>query len=136
VKGFKFGINICFDGRHEDTIEAMRRAGVDAIHHPHGNGLSLGRNAEEWTRGKMVYVVPRAVHARAYILVNNSAESIEFPGGSFSYGSGALVLDPLGQVVTRTTQKTRSEKMILVTLVRPLSRLVPDFEMQGLTSRT
>ena len=54
VDGFRFGINICADGRQEDTIQAMKEAKVDVIHHPHGNYLSLGRDAEEWTRGKMV----------------------------------------------------------------------------------
>jgi predicted amidohydrolase len=132
VDGFRFGINICADGRQEDTIQAMKEAKVDVIHHPHGNYLGLGRDAEEWTRGKMVYFVPRATFSRAYILINNSAGDTKHPRGVNQYGSGALVIDPLGQVVDRTTQQDRTEKMIVVTVKRPLSELVPPFELRRL----
>ena len=132
IDGFRFGILICLDGRHQDTIEAMKRAHVDIIHHPHGNGVgSLGREADEWTRSKTVYFVPRAVYARAYILVNNSAEDTEQPDRTLQFSSGALVIDPLGQVVTRTTQRDRTEKMILTTLQKPES-LIPDGELRVL----
>ena len=132
IDGFRLGINICYDGRFSDTIEAMKREKVDMIHHPHGNWLSLGQDAEEWTRGKLVYFVSRAVYSRAYILINNSAGDMEQPSGTAQFGSGALVIDPLGQVVTRTLERDRSEKMVLATLTRPLSRLVPEFELKRL----
>ena len=132
VDGFRFGINICADGRREDTIQAMKEAKVDMIHHPHGNYLSLGRDAEEWTRGKMVYFVPRATFSRAYILINNSSGDTKHPRGVNEYGSGAVVIDPLGQVVDRTTQKDRTEKMIVVEIKRPLSALVPPYELRHL----
>ena len=132
IDGFKLGINICADGRNEGTIKAMKDAEVDVIHHPHGNWLSLGKDAEEWTRGKMVYFVARATFARAYILINNSAGDTELPEGVSSFGSGALVVDPLGQVMDRTAQKDRKEKMIIVTLKKPLSSLIPPFEMARL----
>ena len=130
IDGFRFGILICFDGRHLETVEAMKNAQVDIIHHPHGNLVgSLGREAEEWTRSKMVYFVPRAVHARAYMLVNNSAGDTVQPDRTVQFSSGALVIDPLGQVVERTTQPDRTEKMILARLVRPES-LIPEGELQ------
>ncbi len=132
VDGFRLGVSICADGRHHDTIDALRRAGVDVIHHPHGNSLGLGRNAEEWTRGKTVYFVPRAVHSRSYVLINNSAGDARYPAGVTRFGSGALIIDPLGQVVSRTAQRSRSEKMITATLTKPLSLLIPDFEMRRL----
>jgi predicted amidohydrolase len=132
VDGFRFGINICADGRQEDTIQAMKDSKVDMIHHPHGNYLSLGKDAEEWTRGKMVYFVPRATFSRAYILINNSAGDTKHPRGVNEYGSGALAIDPLGQVVDRTTQQDRKEKMIVVTLKRPLAALVPPYELRHL----
>jgi len=132
IDGFRLGINICFDGRQTDTIQAMKDANVDVIHHPHGNYLGLGEDADQWTRGKMVYFVPRATFARAYILINNSAGDTEYPRGVNSYGSGALVLDPLGQVVARTTQHDRKEKMIVATLKKPLSTMIPPFELNRL----
>lgn len=132
VDGFKLGINICYDGRHTDTIEAMNDARVDVIHHPHGNWLGLGADAEEWTRGKMVYFVPRAVRARAYILINNSAGDTPNPGRTLQFASGALVIDPLGQAIQRTRDKNRSENMLLASLVKPLSVLIPEFEMRHL----
>ena len=132
VDGFRFGINICADGRREDTIQAMKDAKVDVIHHPHGNYLSLGRDSEEWTRAKMVYFVPRATFSRAYILINNSAGDTENPRSVNQFGSGALAIDPLGQVVDRTTQRDRKEKMIVVEIKRPLSALVPPFELKHL----
>jgi predicted amidohydrolase len=132
VDGFRLGILICFDGRHPDTLEAMKQAKVDVIHHPHGNTTgNLGREAEEWTRSKMVYFVPRAVQSRAYMLVNNSAEDTPQPGRTLQYSSGALVIDPLGQVVTRTTQRDRREKMVLATLKKP-EALIPVGELQRL----
>ena len=136
IDGFRIGINICADGRQAGTVEALRKKRVDVILHPHGNVLSLGRNSEEWTRGKMVYFVPRAIHARAYVLVNNSAGDTVDPGGRMRFGSGALAIDPLGQVVKRTVQTTRSEKMIVVDLERPLDRMIPDFEMERLGGRS
>ncbi len=135
VAGFRFGINICADGRQEDTIQAMKEAKVDVIHHPHGNYLGLGQDAEEWTRGKMVYFVPRATFSRAYILINNSAGDTIRPRGAIQYGSGALAIDPLGQVVDRTTQHDREEKMIVVEIKRPLAALVPSYERRRLHRR-
>jgi len=129
IDGFRMGVNICFDGRHEDTLQAMIKKKVDLIHHPHGNTLGLGREAEEWTRGKLTYFAPRAIAARAYILIHNSAGDTVSPNTTNQYGSGALIVDPLGQAVARTTQKTRSEKMVFATLKKPLSVHVPDFEL-------
>ena len=129
VDGFRFGILICFDGRHQDTIEAMKKAHVDIIHHPHGNTVGgLGREAEEWTRSKMVYFVPRAVQARTHILVNNSAEDTPQPHAIQRYSSGALIVDALGQVVSRTRQKDRTEKMIIATLKKPAA-IIPVGEL-------
>ena len=92
----------------------------------------MGKDAEEWTRGKIVYFAPRAIYARAYILINNSAGDTKLPDGVSHFGSGALAIDPLGQVMDRTTQKDREEKMIVVTLKKPLSSLIPSFEMDRL----
>ena len=132
IDGFRMGILICFHGRHADTIDAMKKAHVDVIHHPHGNTVGgLGREAEEWTRSKMVYFVPRAIAARSYILVNNSAEDTVQADRTLRYSSGALVVDPLGQAVTRTMQKDRSEKMIFATLKKPVN-LIPPGELRQL----
>ena len=110
----------------------MRKARVDLIHHPHGNTLGLGTDAEEWTGGKLVYFVPRAVQARAYLLINNSAGNTASPNETLSFGSSAMILDPLGQVVKRTTQPTRTEKTLVTTIKKPWSELVPDFEIKHL----
>src|SRR5262245_61026986 len=130
IDGFRFGIVICADGRNETTILEMKKAGVDVIHHPHGNWVgNLGRDAEEWTRSKLVYIGPRAVTSRAHILINNSAGDIVEPTGTRQFGSGALVIDSLGQVVRRTEQRDRAERMVLVTLAHPLS-LIPMGELR------
>jgi len=47
------------------------------------------------------------------------------------YSSGALVVDPFGQVVTRTMQRDRREKMVLATLKKP-EALIPSGELQRL----
>jgi predicted amidohydrolase len=134
IDGFRFGIVICADGRHETTILEMKKAGVDVIHHPHGNYVgNLGRNAEEWTRSKLVYIAPRALTSRAHILINNSAGDIVEPTETRQFGSGALVIDSLGQVVRRTDQQDRHERMILTTLAHPLS-LIPSGELQKLSA--
>ena len=130
IDGFRFGVLICADGRQLASIEAMKKNQVDVIHHPHGNTVGgLGREAEEWTRSKMVYFVPRAVHARSYILVNNSAADTEQPDRTLQYSSGALVVDPLGQAVTRTAYRDRTEKMIFATLKHPAT-LIPPGELR------
>ncbi len=132
IDGFRFGILICADGRVPSTIRAMKKAKVDVIHHPHGNLVGhLGREAEEWTRSKTVYFVPRAVFARAHIIINNSAEDTKQPRKTNRYSSGAVVIDPLGQVVGRTDVADRKEKMILATLRKP-EDLIPPFELQQL----
>ena len=134
IDGFRFGILICADGRHETTIQQMKKAGVDVIHHPHGNWVgNLGRDAEEWTRAKLVYFAPRALTARAHVLINNSAGDTLEPTGARQFGSGALVIDSLGQVVRRTEQQDRAERMIMVTLAHPLS-LIPPGELRILSN--
>ncbi len=47
------------------------------------------------------------------------------------YSSGALVLDALGQVVNRTIQTDRKEKMIIATIQKP-DALIPDGELRML----
>jgi hypothetical protein len=126
---------ICADGRQESTILQMKKAGVDVIHHPHGNYVgNLGRDAEEWTRSKLVYIAPRALTARAHILVNNSAGDIVEPTGTHQFGSGALVIDSLGQVVRRTEQRDRAPRMIVATLTHPLA-LIPPGELRILAAK-
>ena len=132
IEGFRVGVNICSDARHQGTLEALARKNVDIILQPHGNILGRGQNADEWTLAKVAYVADRAIRARAYILLNNLAGDVIEPEQTLSFGSGALVLDPMGQVVKRTTQKTRTEKMIVVTLLKPLSLVIPPFEMKRL----
>ena len=135
MDGFRFGVVICADGREEQTILAMKKAEVDVVHHPHGNWVgSLGQDAEEWTRSKLVYIGPRAVTARAHMLVNNSAGDMAEPGGKQQFSSGALVIDSLGQIARRTDQRDRSERWILVTLPQPVS-LIPPGEQRRLAAR-
>ena len=132
IDGFRFGMLICWDGRYKQTIEVMKKAHVDVIHHPHGNAVGgLGRHAEEWTRSKMVYFAPRATFARAHIIINNSAGDTAQPDGDMRFSSGALVLDVLGQVVNRTMQTDRNEKMIIATIQKP-SALIPEGELRML----
>ncbi len=132
VDGFRFGILICADGRHSATIDAMKNNMVDVIHHPHGNWVGgLGREAEEWTRSKIVYFAPRAIHARAHILINNSAESTEQPDKTHLFSSGAVAIDPLGQIIKRTEQTDRSEKVIIFELKKP-EALIPPGELKAL----
>jgi len=131
IDGFKVGINICFDGRHQDTLDALINQSVDIILHPHGNPMFLGKDAEEWTRGKMVYLVPRAFEAKAYILANNSAGDLERPDGSTRFGSGAIVIDPLGQAIARTSSHNRDEQYVIAD-IKPLSELIPEREFNQL----
>jgi hypothetical protein len=46
-----------------------------------------------------------------------------------------MVIDLLGQVVDRTTQPDRNEKIINVTIKKPLSELVPPCELRRLHER-
>jgi predicted amidohydrolase len=133
IVGIRFGINICADSRQMDTIEALAARGVRLVHNPHANFLSLGQNAEEWTRGKLVYYLPRVIACRAHILINNVAGSVcDTAGTSYAFSSGAMILDPLGQVVVRTTQTDCGEKMVISTVDTDLASYVPRFELDRL----
>ena len=137
VKGLCFGINICADSRQTETIDALAAQGVDLVHNPHANGLGLGADAEEWTRGKLVYYLERVQRCRAHMLVNNIAGTATYGASeSMDYSSGAMILDPLGQVVARTTQRDREEKMLVATIDTDLRRYVPDFELKHLQRQT
>lgn len=129
IKGICFGINICADSRHLDTIEALAARGVRLVHNPHANFVSLGKDAEEWTRGKLVYYLKRVFACRAHILINNIAGAVQDTiGTSYEFSSGAMILDPLGQVVARTTQVDCEEKMVVSTIDTALERYIPQFE--------
>ena len=65
------------------------------------------------------------------MLVNNSAEDTKQPRQTLRYSSGALVIDPLGQIASRTTQRDRTEKMIITTLRKP-EQLIPPGELKRL----
>ncbi len=135
IDDFRIGISICYDSNFPVLIKRLKKKNVDLILYPHGNVRWLGRDAEEWSRGKIVRAVPNAIAARAYVAVNNSAGDMKTDSGTMFFGSGALVIDPLGQVVKRTMQKTRSEKMIVCELVKPLSEHIPKREMEGVIKR-
>jgi predicted amidohydrolase len=133
VEGIRFGINICADSRQLDTIEALAKQATRLVHNPHANFLSLGRNAEEWTRGKLVYYLERVLACRAHILINNLAgTACDSTGTSYAFSGGAMILDPLGQVVARTTQEDNDPAMIVAALDTDLAHLVPPFERKSL----
>jgi predicted amidohydrolase len=133
IKGIRFGVNICADSRRLDTIEALAARGVRLVHNPHANFLSLGQDAEEWTRGKLVYYLERVIACRAHILINNIAGTVEDSAGrSYDFSGGAMMLDPLGQVVVRTTQPDRGEKLVIATIDTDLECYVPQFELKHL----
>jgi len=67
-------------------------------------------------------------------LINSSAGDTVEPGGTHQFGSGAVVIDSLGQVVRRTDERDRAERMILVTLAHPLS-LIPPGELRILSAK-
>jgi predicted amidohydrolase len=137
VDGIRLGINICADSRQPETIDALAEQGVDLVHTPHANGLGLGADAEEWTRGKLVYYLDRIVRCRAHIAVNNIAGTATYSASvSMDYSGGAMILDPLGQVVDRTTEQDREPHMIVATLDTDLRRFVPDFELRHIANGT
>jgi predicted amidohydrolase len=125
----RLGINICADSRQLDTIDALAEQGVQVVHNPHANYLSLGRNPKEWTRGKLVYYLQRVIHCRAHFLINNLAgTATDSRGVTYHYSGGAMILDPLGQVVARTTSQRSREEMVVATLDTELEHFIPEFE--------
>lgn len=131
IDNIKFGINICADSRNIDTIDALAKKGVQIVHNPHSNLLEKGKNAEEWTRGKIAYYMERILRSRAHILINNMAGEVKDTSGNiYKYSSGALVLDPIGQVVIRTKQKDNKEKMIIQEIDTNLEKYIPVFELR------
>ena len=60
-------------------------------------------------------------------MINNIAGTVQDTvGTSYEFSSGAMILDPLGQVVARTTQM--DAKMVIATIDTALERYVPQFE--------
>lgn len=137
VGGIRLGINICADSRQPETIDALAEQGVDLVHTPHANGLGLGAHAEEWTRGKLVYYLDRVVRCRAHIAVNNIAGSATYSTSErMDYAGGAMILDPLGQVVERTTEQDREPHMIVATLDTDVRHYIPEFELRHIVNST
>ena len=130
VDGITFGMNICADSREIQTIAALADQGVQIVHSPHANVIPhLGVDAETWTRGKLCYYVQRSLRCRAHILLNNIAGTVVGPNGEeHTYASGCLILDPLGQVVDRTTETDTSEKMLVATIDTEVKNYIPWFE--------
>ena len=130
LDGITFGINICADSREIETIAALADQGVELVHSPHANVTPhLGTDAESWTRGKLCYYVERCLRCRAHILLNNIAGTVpDFDGNERTYASGCMILDPLGQVVARSTEHNTEEKMIVETINTDIERYVPPFE--------
>jgi predicted amidohydrolase len=130
IDGIKFGMNICADSREIETISALADQGVELVHSPHANVVpSLGVDAESWTRGKLCYYVERSLRCRAHILLNNIAGTVTgLDGVEQTYASGCLILDPLGQVVARTTGNDTAEKMIVERIDTDIGNFVPSFE--------
>jgi len=129
IDSFRLGINIGYDARQTETIDIMKNKNCNVIHNPHANYMLMGNNAEEWTHGKSIYFVPRAVQTRAYQIVNCCAGDTLEVKEKKSHSSGALIIDPLGQITKRTKQATRTEKILIGDIIKPLSSLIPDFEM-------
>lgn len=126
----KVGINICKDSRHIDTVDTYAAEGVQLILSPHSN-KGFGSDAETWTRGKLVYYLERIIKCRAYYLVNNMSGQVKGSSGqTFGYPGGAMILDPLGQVVERSIHNTNDESMVIAELDTDLTVHIPWFEIE------
>ena len=125
----KLGFNICADSRNIETIESLALNGVQFVHTPHANKMQYGRTAEQWTRGKLVYYLERTLKSRSHILVNTMAGQVTDRFGKINqFSSGAMIIDPLGQVVARTMQNDNEEKMLIATIDTDLTRYIPRWE--------
>lgn len=129
VAGIRFGMNICYDSRFSDSLEPLIDRGIEMFHNPHINLTTHGRNADEWERGKLVYYLKRVIRARCHMLMNNGAGTVrDTRGQTVSFPGGAIILDPLGQVVARTERTDNGEDMVVAALDTDLTRYIPRFE--------
>jgi predicted amidohydrolase len=129
VRGARLGMNICADSRSFEPLLPLVEKGMDVLHNPHSNKFGLGKNADEWERGKIVYYLERIAKARCHMLVNNMAGSVKDTCGKlYEFSGGALILDPLGQVVARSGRTDNEECMVVARIDTDLKKYVPAFE--------
>jgi len=132
LDGIVFGMNNCSDSRHGEPLCDLVDQGVELIFSPHWNKDSLGKSADEWEWGKMVYYMKRIIQARCHMLLNNIAGSAVMASGNLSiFWGGAMILDPLGQVVSRSARQDNSESMIDATIDTEIRKHIPAIELNN-----
>ncbi len=135
IDEFRVAISICYDSHFPSLVKELKDEKVELILYPHGNVRWLGKDAEEWTRLRLTRAVPNAISARAYVAINNSAGNMQSEPNETQFGSGAMVIDPLGQVVKRTMQNDCIEKMIVCDLKMPLTEHLSKYVVEGMIQR-
>jgi N-carbamoylputrescine amidase len=108
IKGFKFGIQLCYDAHFPELSTRMALDGADAVFMPHASpGPDSGLKMDSWMR----HLPARAYDNGMFVIACNpcgeNGKGLNFPGI-------ALVLDPLGKAIKSYAGDT--EHMIIVDL--------------------
>jgi predicted amidohydrolase len=106
IRGFTFGIQLCYDAHFPELTARMADRGADAVFLPHASprGSATDKHAS-WMR----HMPARAYDNSIYILaVNQCGDN----GNGLSFPGNALALDPSGGIMA--THLTGEEGMLLV----------------------
>lgn len=122
VKGFRFGIQLCYDAHFPELSTHMAALGADAIFFPHA---SPGTNASEKKDSWMRHLPARAFDNGLFVIavnpVGDNGLGVHFPGT-------AIALSPAGKILASHTSDR--ETMTVVNLSRELIGSVRTHKMR------
>ena len=114
VEGIKVSIAICADATQFETVHVMALRGAQMIFVPHATYLqSTPQSWFDWRKDRWSWF---AKESCVYLVGCNNAGRFEQPNEGevdLKFASGALIVDPEGQVVRRSQPVTNRETMIV-----------------------
>lgn len=102
VKGYKFGINICYDANFPEASQKLAEQGAEIIFFPLNNVLPIA-SAEKWQYKHIENLIQRARETSAWVV---SSDVIAQHDESIGYGCSAIV-SPAGEVVEKVQELSR-----------------------------
>ncbi len=108
IKGFKLGIQLCYDVHFPELSTRMATEGADAIFMPHASPRGTpAEKFDSWMRHLSARAFDNGLYVIACNQTGNNQNELDFPGL-------AVVLDPAGHILKKNTGG--QENMILADL--------------------
>lgn len=101
VKGWKFGINICYDANFPEASQKLVEQGAKVIFYPLNNELKK-ESAEKWRYKHVENLIQRARETNVWVI---SSDVIVETDETMGYGCTAIV-SPEGKVIEKVAELT------------------------------